>query len=233
VQRASRQGDDPGCAGKAKTQAPTRLSPTVEGIKQVSPFGRADALAAIADPPAEVVALESRTDLHFASRGRRLNGVANQRLGQVTERIGIGPRWRFSLFQLALETDASRLAFLSKARQASAKYLRRTAGTGPQRRWAGDKHQVAKNPVRPLRLAEDDSQGSAGLGLLGPPEEQLGSTDDHGQGIVELVPGPRGKLGKGLELVIPDPGFVVVNLLSDRRDDRLQPPLQDPLSGHE
>ena len=45
MQRASRQGDDPGCAGKAKTQAPTRLSPAVEGIKQVSPFGRADALA--------------------------------------------------------------------------------------------------------------------------------------------------------------------------------------------
>ena len=199
----------------------------------MSPFRRADALAAIANPPAEVAALESRSHLHLASRRSRLNGVANQGLGQVPERIGVGPRRRFGRFQLALEADSPRLAFLSETCQASAENLRRTAGTGPQRGWAGDEHEVAENPVSPLRLAKDDPQGPVGFRVLGPPQEQLGSADDHGQGIVELMTGARGKLTQGLELGLTDPGFIVVNLLTDRRHDRLQPPLQRRLPGHE
>ena len=186
----------------------------------------ADTLAAIADPPAQMITFNLRSHLHFAALWCCLNGVANQRLGQVTKSIRIGPRLGFGVFQLALETYAPSLAFFSKTGQASAKNLRGPAGSGPQRGRAGDKDQVAQNSMRPLRLAEHDSERFAGLGVLRPPQQELGTTDNHRQWIVQLVPGARGKFGQGLQLPITDPCLVVVFLFSNRQHDCPQPSFQ-------
>ncbi len=108
----------------------------------MNPFGLTDSLAIVTDPPADLVALESRANLYLAPGGRCLHGVAYQGFRQVAKRVWVCPRLRLYRVQIALEADPARLAFLAKACQARSKDLRRAAGAGPKRWRSGDEHQV-------------------------------------------------------------------------------------------
>jgi hypothetical protein len=123
MKRAPRLGHDAGGAGEAQAQAPTCLSSAEEGIEQVSPFHRTDALAAVADPPPQLVCLASRTHLDLSTGGSGLDGVANQGLGQVIQGIRIRPGLRLGLVQLADQANPPGVAFLLEARQARSEDL--------------------------------------------------------------------------------------------------------------
>ena len=120
-----------------------------------------------------------------------------------------------------------RVAFFLELAQACPENLRGTACAGPRGRGAGDEHEVSKNAVSTLGLAEDDTERSLGFGVVGAAEQQLRPADDHGQGIVELMAGTRGELGERFELVILEPGLLVTDLLPESRHDGAEPPLQD------
>ena len=85
--------------------------------------------------------------------------------------------------------------------------------------------------MRTLGLAEDDPQRSAGLRIGGPAQQQLGTTDDHGERIVQLVARPGGEFGKGLQLAVPQPVLSFVEVLPHRRDEALQPLLEEAAIG--
>src|SRR4051812_43310552 len=135
--------------------------------------------------------------------------------------------------ELAVEPDAARVAFFLEPAQACTENLRGTACAGPRGRGAGDEHEVSKNAVSTLGLAQDDTERSLSFGVVGAAEQQLRPADDHRQGIVELMAGTCGELGERLEFFILEPGLLVTNLLPESRHDGAKTALLDRSVGHQ
>ena len=114
--------------------------------------------------------------------------------------IGVGPDLELVGPRLGDQPDAPLVGLVAEVAEAVADDLvgLAEAGTGFGR--AGDVHQVAEDAMGTLRLGEDRAERTdrAGVGLVH--QEQLGTADDDGQGIVQLVARPGGELGQGIEL---------------------------------
>jgi hypothetical protein len=58
-------------------------------------------------------------------------------------------------------------------------------------------------------------------------DEQLGATNDHGQGVVQFVTRASGELSQSLELGVTSPYLIVIRLPPNSIHDNLETVLQN------
>ena len=118
-------------AGKTQAQAAACLAAAIEGVEQVSAFRRADAPAAVADPPPQLFALPARANLDSPPEGwPEWRCAAGSRPGGRAHRDR--PRPGLAVLELAAQADAPRLAFLLEAGQAGTQDVGGAAGSGSE-----------------------------------------------------------------------------------------------------
>ena len=106
--------------------------------------------------------------------------------------------------------SAARRTSRSSASGRASRRLARTISSGWQNRGRGSGGRATYIRSRRIRWARcawvriARSERTA-LGSVSPDHQQLGAADDHGQGVVQLVTGPGGELGQGVELRLAEP----------------------------
>src|SRR5262249_23962314 len=100
-----------------------RLAAAIEGVEQMSTIRRGDSPDVVPEPPPQLISLPTRTDLDPPAGRNRLNGVAQERVGNVAQRIEVGPGPGFSWLQLAREANSPGRTFLCDPHQACPQYV--------------------------------------------------------------------------------------------------------------
>ena len=76
------------------------------------------------------------------------------------------------------------------------------------------------------RLVENDLKRARDLGIFGSCQKQLGSADNHGQWVVDLVPGACREFGECGELLLPQARVFGLDDTAQRSRQRLHSPFQ-------
>ena len=140
--------------------------------------------------------------------GACLERVANERVREVAQAVGVGPDLCLMFETVGRDLDFAVVGFALGVAKARADDFIGAAKPRTRLRGTRDVHEVAENPVGALGLRQNRAErlGDFGIGLVN--KEKLSAADDHRERVVQLVSRAGGKFRQRGKLRVAEANFL-------------------------